>query len=88
MEAFTMIVLFVCLLVFTSFAVWIILQCKCLFTGIITRTAAIAGSYGLYLYAAYIAEAVIWGFRFAVIIAILAFILGINPFKKSGTTGG
>ena len=75
-------ILAVSLLIYTSFAVWLIVSCKHLIYGVFVTAAAIVGGYVICRYAAYIALAVIWAIRFAAVVAILAFILGFFP--KSG----
>ena len=79
MDNFTLIVLMTSELLSEIFFIWLIIQCRSLFTGFISTCTAIATCCVIYRYSFYIAEAIIWGIRFSAVIAILAFILGIFP---------
>ena len=83
MKEFTFVVLIVSEFLVGIFSVWLIILCKHLFTGLFTTCASIAACYGVYMYVSYIAEAIIWAVRFAAVIAIVAFVLGIYPKPRS-----
>ena len=70
------------MLIYTVFAVWMIVLCNNLLSGFIVTAAAIAGGYGIYQYASYIALGILWAVRLGAVIAILAFVLGIYPRKS------
>ena len=85
MNGFTVIVVIVTELLAASFFIWLITRCKSLFTGFIAACSGIAVSWAAYRYADYIALTIVWGIRFAAVIGIVAFVLGIYPRpKKSG----
>lgn len=79
MKEFTSMILMVSELLAVSFFIWLIIQCKSTFTGFMTTCAALAACWAIYRYAAFIALAIIWGVRFAAVIGIVAFVLGIYP---------
>lgn len=85
MKDFTTMVLIVCELLAEGFFIWLLFQCKSLFTGFITVCTSVAVCYAIYRYSFYIAQAIVWGIRFAFVIGIVAFVLGIFP--RSRTAG-
>lgn len=86
MIEFTKIVLVISILFSTFFFVWLIIQCKSLLTGFTTACSAIAVCYAICKYAYYIALAIVWGVRFAMVFVIIAFVLGIFPRNSSSST--
>lgn len=85
MNGFTVMVVIVTESLAVSFFIWLITWCNSLFTGFIAACSGIAVSWVAYRYADYIALTIIWGIRFAAVIGIVAFVLGIYPRpKKSG----
>lgn len=85
MREFTEIVFVVSILFSTIFFVWLIIQCKSLLTGFAAACSAIAVCYVICKYAYYIALAVVWGVRFAIVFVIIAFVLGIFPRRTSSS---
>ena len=85
MTEFTSLVLIVLTIISVCFFVWLIAQCKSLFTGFLSTCTAFLVCYYICKYAAYIAAAIIWSVRFAAVIAIVAFVLGIYPKKAKST---
>ena len=83
MKEFTSIVFIVSECIGTCFFIWLIFQCKSLFSGFITACSAVAVCYAVYRYAFYIAEAIVWGVRFAAVFGIVAFVLGIYPRPRN-----
>ena len=81
MKEFTSLVLFFLLSTSLIFFVWLIIQCKSLFSGFISTCTAFIVFYSICKFISYIAVAIIWGVRFAAVIGILAFVLGIYPKK-------
>ena len=71
MTEFTKIVLVISILFSTVFFAWLIIQCKSLLTGFATACSAIVVCYGICKYAYYIALAVVWGVRFAMVFVII-----------------
>ena len=82
MNEFVDCTLAVMMLVYTVLAVWMITKCRNVFSGMLVSAVAIAGGYGLYQYAYYIALAVIWTVRMAAVLAVVAFVLGVYPGKR------
>ncbi len=87
MNAYTDFICFLSLLISVGIFMWLLIQCKSLFTGFITTCLAILSCYTIYKYSLYIAEAIIWGVRFATVIMILLFILGVFPKSKKADAG-
>ena len=86
MIEFTKIVLVISILFSTFFFFFFIIQCKSLLTGFTTACSAIAVCYAICKYAYYIALAIVWGVRFAMVFVIIAFVLGIFPRNSSSST--
>lgn len=82
MNGFVELTLVVSMVVYTVLAVWLIVLCKHLFSGFFVTAAAIAGGYGIYQYAYYIALGILWAVRLAAVLVILAFVLGIYLRKS------
>lgn len=76
METFTMIVVIVCMLIYTIYAVWQILQFNHIVSGVLGTAAVIAGGIGVYLIAPFIASLIIGLLEIAGAIIVLAVIFG------------
>lgn len=76
METFTMIVVIVCMLIYTIYAVWQILQFNHILSGVLGTAAVIAGGIGVYLIAPFIASLIIGLLEIAGAIIVLAVIFG------------
>lgn len=77
MNTYTTIVVLICMLLYTIYAVWQILQFKRLASGIFGTTAVIAGSIGVYLIAPFIAVFILWVIKIVLAILIISVFLGI-----------
>lgn len=85
MNGFTVMVVIVTESLAVSFFIWLITRCKSLFTGFAAACSGVAICWTVCRYADYIALTIVWGIRFAAVIGIVAFVLGIYPRpKKSG----
>ncbi len=82
MKEITWLTMLICIIIVTVLAAWLITLCKHALTGMFCACAAAAGNYYICCYASYIVSAVAWGIRFAIVFAIVAFVLGIFPRKK------
>ena len=83
MKGFTMFVLIVCVLLAEGFFIWLLLECKSLLTGFMTVCTSITVCFAIYRYSFYIAQTIVWGVRFALVFAIVAFVLGIYPKSQN-----
>ena len=79
MREFTLFIRMILTLFSSGVIIWLIAQCKSLYTGFISTCLGIIVCYAISRYASYIAEVIVWVVRFAVVIGIVAFILGIYP---------
>ena len=86
MKEFTTIFVIACELLAEGFFIWLLIQCKSVFTGFMSTWTSVAVSFAIYRYSFYIALAVVWGVRFAAVFGIVAFVLGFYPKpQKAGT---
>lgn len=76
MNTYTMIIVLICMLLYTIYAVWQIFQFERLSSGILGTTAVVAGGVGVYLIAPLIAAAILWILKAIGVIAIIAIIFG------------
>ena len=79
MSTFTIVIMIICMTVYTIFGVWQISQFKKRSNGIVGTTAIIAGSIGVYAISPVIAALVLWLLKAVCIIVgiiILLYLLG------------
>ncbi|MCH5314749.1 MAG: hypothetical protein J1E81_02455 [Eubacterium sp.] len=77
METFKIIVLVICLIAYTGFAVWAVTKFNKVSTGIAGSLCLAGGSVGVYFAAPFIAVALVWLLKAALIIGLIILVLSI-----------
>ena len=77
MDTFTLIVVIICMLIYTIYAIWQILQFEHPASGIFGTAAVIAGGVGLYLILPVILAVIIWILKILGILALIGFVICI-----------
>lgn len=78
METYTLVVVIICMILYTIYAIWQIAQFEHLASGIFGTAAVIAGGVEVYLVAPFIAAAILWLLKALGVIAVIAILIGIS----------
>lgn len=76
METYTLVVIIICMILYTIYAIWQIAQFEHPASGIFGTVAVIAGGVGVYLVVPFIAAVILWLLKALGVIAVLFDISG------------